>query len=166
MDIETALREELTDRATALDVPDDPWPSFARREVRHRRNRRVRIGVTAAALAGVLGLQSGLVPMPGWAPGIAIASTDKALVNSPTRGSLAGDRQWLDAMRTQVKDVQDPGERRDLLEQHGVPGRVRAWWSPASLSLTDAVRTAARRALSTPVPAAPPSRVDDDGLAG
>ncbi len=47
-------------------------------------------------------------------------------------------------------------ERRDLLAQHGVRGRLRAWWGPASLR--GGVRTVVRRAFSAPtqdVPSTP-----------
>jgi hypothetical protein len=107
MNIETTLRDGLTDTATALDLPEDPWPSFQHRETRHVRNRRLRIGVLAVALIALIGLQSGIVPMPGWAPGIAIASQSRPLVDSPTRGSLAHDTAWLEGMRATVDDMRD-----------------------------------------------------------
>lgn len=111
MNIETTLRERMTDSAEALDLPEDPWPAFAGRERHHRRVRRTRAGVVAAALAVLVVLQSGVVPMPGWAPGIAIAATNDALLDSPARGSLAGDTAWLDGMRAQVRDLEEAEER-------------------------------------------------------
>jgi hypothetical protein len=111
MDTETLLREALSGRAEALGVPgDDPWPSFARRERTHRRNRRIRLVSAAVVLAAAVGVQSGVVPLPGWAPGIAIAGRQTALTSAPTRGSLAGDTAWLEGMRGAIKDVEDPGE--------------------------------------------------------
>lgn len=108
MNIETALRERLADRATAMPVPDDPWTPFQCREARHRRSRRVRTAVAAAVVAVLAALQSGVVPMPGWAPAIAIASSNDALVDSPVRGSLAGDTAWQEDLRRQIKDLEDP----------------------------------------------------------
>ncbi len=108
--IESVLRTSLTAEADAVPVSPDPWPGFTRRESRHRRTRRARRVAVAAVVAAVLGFQSGLVPLPGWAPGIAIAGTAPALADSPTRGSLAGDTAWLDGMRHEIDDVQDPGE--------------------------------------------------------
>ena len=43
-------------------------------------------------------------------------------------------------------------ERRALLAEHGWKGRLRAWWSPASLGLLTRLRSSARRALSAPDP--------------
>jgi hypothetical protein len=109
VDTETLLREALSGRAEALGVPgDDPWPGFARRERTHRRNRRIRLASAAVVLAAAVGVQSGVVPLPGWVPGIAVAGRQTALTSAPTRGSLAGDAAWLEGMRGQIKDVDDP----------------------------------------------------------
>ncbi|GAA1643578.1 hypothetical protein [Actinoplanes couchii] len=110
MTIETELRDEMNDRAAAITLPDDPWLGFHHREVRHRRHRRARIGVAAAALAGIVGVQSGLLPVPGWAPTVAVASADDALINSPVRGSLAADTAWQEGLRAVPEDKQDPTE--------------------------------------------------------
>ncbi|GAB7042887.1 MULTISPECIES: hypothetical protein [Catenuloplanes] len=110
MTIETTLRDELAARAATLDLPDDPWPAFAGRERRHRRIRRARAGVVAGALAVLTVLQFGAVPMPGWAPGIAVAAANNALLNSPVRGSLAGDTAWLEGMRDRVEDLPEAEE--------------------------------------------------------
>ncbi len=56
------------------------------------------------------------------------------------------------------------GQRQELLAEHGVAGRLRAWWSPASLSLSGNFRQAVRRALSTPVPREGKHHDDDDVL--
>lgn len=61
-------------------------------------------------MIAVLGAQSGLVPPPGWTPGIAVAGRSTALLDGPIRGSLAGDTAWLAGMRREIKDVQDPFE--------------------------------------------------------
>jgi hypothetical protein len=107
-DVESALRDSLVAEATAMPVPPDPWTGFAARERTHRRSRRVRLAVAAAAVTAAVGVQTNVVPLPGWAPGIAVAGRETALTNSPTRGSLAGDLAWQRAMRHEVKDVQDP----------------------------------------------------------
>lgn len=110
MNVESILREELADRAAALRMPDDPYIPFQRLETRHRRTRRVRVAVVAAAVAVLAGLQGGVLPMPGWAPAIALADSDEAMINSPVRGSLAGDTTFLEGMRAQIKDMANPGE--------------------------------------------------------
>jgi hypothetical protein len=107
---ETLLREALEAGAGALDVPDDPWSRFAGRERAHRRNRRVRAGVALTALAAAVGVQTGVVPLPGWAPGIAVAGRETSLINSPIRGSLAGDQAFLAGMRRRIKNIAEPGE--------------------------------------------------------
>ena len=55
-------------------------------------------------------VQTGVVPLPGWAPGIAIAGRQTALSGAPTRGSLAAALDWQDGLRRSIKDVEDPGE--------------------------------------------------------
>jgi hypothetical protein len=56
-------------------------------------------------------------------------------------------------------------ERRALVAARGWRGRVRAWWSPASLDVVTTLRSTVRRALSSPAP--PTARADDgdDGRA-
>ncbi|GIF17367.1 hypothetical protein BJ973_009671 [Actinoplanes tereljensis] len=110
MNTETILREALNSGATAVAVPEDPWSGFSKRERTHRRNRRVRLSAAVAALVAVVGAQSGLVPLPGWAPGIAVAGRQTALTSAPTRGNLAGDTAFLDGLRREIKDIEDPGE--------------------------------------------------------
>ncbi|GAA1451837.1 hypothetical protein GCM10009641_86900 [Mycobacterium cookii] len=55
-------------------------------------------------------------------------------------------------------------ERRDLLTQHGVRGRLRAWWGPASLR--GSVRKAVRRAFSAPTHDAVPTVTPEQESAG
>jgi hypothetical protein len=110
MNAETMLRDALATGAGALPVPEDPWSGFAQREKSHRRKRRIRVGAAAAAVVAAVGVQTGIVPLPGWAPGFAVAGRETALVNSPARGSLAGDGAFLAGLRREVKDVQDPDE--------------------------------------------------------
>ncbi|GIJ12502.1 hypothetical protein ACFFMR_02665 [Micromonospora andamanensis] len=107
-DLEFKLREDLLAEADALAVAEDPWPRFVQREGAHRRSRRVRAGVVAGLLVAAVGIQTNLIPLPGWIPGIAVASSASPLAEGPTRGSLAADRAWLDGLRGQVKDLQDP----------------------------------------------------------
>lgn len=109
-DTEMLLRAAMADEAEMIDEFDDPWPRFARQERAHRRNRRVRLAAAAAVLVAAVGVQTGTVPLPGWVPGIAIAGRSTALTSAPTRGSLAGDTAFLDGLRREIKDVQDPGE--------------------------------------------------------
>src|SRR5262245_33068690 len=109
-DTETQLRDALGGAAETIDVAGDPWPRFARRERVHRRNRRIRFAAAAVVLAAAVGVQTGVVPLPGWVPGIAVAGGSTALTRPPTRGSLAGDTSFLDGLRREIKDVEDPGE--------------------------------------------------------
>lgn len=106
-ELETALRESFTRDAETVTGPADPWPAFARRESTHRRNRRLRSAVLAAVLGALVGIQTNVVPLPGWAPGIAVAGRSRVFADVPTRGGLAGDAAWLTALRQQVKDLSD-----------------------------------------------------------
>jgi hypothetical protein len=106
--VAAALREALTGEAAKATTPDDPWPRFAARETRHRRMRWVRRSAVAGFLVVVVGIQSNVVPLPGWVPGVAVASAPSRLSAGPSRGSLAGDVAWQDGLRRQVKDMQDP----------------------------------------------------------
>ncbi len=111
MNTETALKDALTAEAGTLGVTEDPWPRFEKRERTHRRRRRTRIAGVAVVVAAALGVQAGVVPLPGFVPGIAITGFgETALTESPIRGSLAGDQAFLDGMRGAVKDIEDPGE--------------------------------------------------------
>lgn len=89
-------------------LPPRTRAAFTRRESVHRRNRRLRTGVLAAAVAALVGVQTNVVPLPGWAPGIAVAARSPAFLDVPTRGGLAGDKAWLAGLRRQVKDLSDP----------------------------------------------------------
>jgi hypothetical protein len=108
--IESVLRTSLADEAETVQAPPEVWQGFTTRERRHRRTRRTRRAAIAVAATAVLGAQSGLVPLPGWTPGVAVAGRSTALLEGPTRGSLAGDKTWLAGMRHEIKDVQDPFE--------------------------------------------------------
>ncbi|ROT31537.1 hypothetical protein EF879_13975 [Micromonospora sp. HM5-17] len=85
--------------ADAVGVPEDPWPGFVRAESRHRRTRRIRTAVAAGVVAALVGVQTNVVPLPGWAPGVAVASPALAWADAPPRGSLVHDRVWLDGLR-------------------------------------------------------------------
>jgi hypothetical protein len=106
--VESALRHTLTREGEALPVSDDPWPRFDQREGAHRRARRVRGVVAAGVLAAAVGIQTNVVPLPGWAPGIAVASPWSALAKTPMRGGLATDAAWLASFRRQIKGVREP----------------------------------------------------------
>lgn len=97
----STLGPALCQAAHGVGVPEDPWPGFARRERRHRRNRLIRAAV-AAVVAALVGVQANVVPLPGWAPGIAVAAAPAALLDAPPRGALAGDRAWLDTLRERI----------------------------------------------------------------
>lgn len=80
----------LRHAARGVDVPEDPWPGFARRERRHQRTRLARTAVAAAVGVALVGVQTNVVPLPGWAPGIAVAATPTALLDAPARGRWPG----------------------------------------------------------------------------
>ncbi|MGH3680067.1 MAG: hypothetical protein ACRDT2_07425 [Natronosporangium sp.] len=85
----------------------------------------------AAVVAAAAGIQTNVVPLPGWAPGIALASQWSALAEEPPRGALAGDPAWLTAFRDQVTGIQDAEgfwavagrDRIRVLYASDVPGR-------------------------------------------
>ncbi|PZG19737.1 hypothetical protein C1I95_11020 [Micromonospora craterilacus] len=60
--------------------------------------------MAVAVGAALVGVQTNVVPLPGWAPGIAVAAAPTALLDAPPRGALTGDRAWLDALRTWISD--------------------------------------------------------------
>jgi hypothetical protein len=103
----STLCDTLRRASETVNVPEDPWPRFAQRERRHRRTRRVRRAVLAAVVAAFAGIQTNVVPLPGWAPGIALASPWSALAEEPPRGALASDQAWLTAFRDRVTGIQD-----------------------------------------------------------
>ncbi|MFD6754407.1 hypothetical protein [Micromonospora gifhornensis] len=108
--VETRLREALRTEADTIAVTADPWPRFTRTEAGHRRARRIRTGAIAAFLAAAVAIQTNLIPLPGWVPGIAVASSPSPLADGPARGALAADRAWTDGLLRQVADLQNPGE--------------------------------------------------------
>ncbi|MFI1192313.1 hypothetical protein ACH4T9_03425 [Micromonospora sp. NPDC020750] len=99
---DSMLSPALRQAAHGVDVPGDPWPGFARRERRHRRTRLIRTAVAATVVAALVGVQTNVVPLPGWAPGIAVAAAPTALLDAPPRGALAADQAWLDGLRTRI----------------------------------------------------------------
>ncbi|BCJ67590.1 hypothetical protein [Polymorphospora rubra] len=106
--IESALRETLEREAYGVPVPEDPWPGFARRRGARRRARRVRVAVVAAMLAAAVGIQTNLVPLPGWVPAVPVSGVWSTWNEEPPRGALTADRAWLAGLRRQVADVEDP----------------------------------------------------------
>jgi hypothetical protein len=109
-DTEATLKGVLAAEAEMLDVTDDPWAGFERRERKHRNRRRAGVAGVVAALAAAGGVQAGVVPLPGWAPAIQVAGFNAVLGEGPVRGSLAGDKALLEGVRREIKDVEDPGE--------------------------------------------------------
>lgn len=107
----STLRPALRQAAHGVDVPEDPWSGFARRERRHRRTRLIRAAMAAVVAVTLVGVQTNVVPLPGWAPGIAVAAAPTALLDAPPRGTLAGDHAWLDMLRARIST--DPPVRID-----------------------------------------------------
>jgi hypothetical protein len=104
-DLELALRESFASDAEGVTGPADPWPGFTSREAKHRRTRRVRTVVAAGVLGAVVGVQTNVVPLPGWAPGVAVAGRSPQFRDAPTRGSLAGDLAWQAGLRERIPDL-------------------------------------------------------------
>ncbi|MDG4827335.1 hypothetical protein O7635_36290 [Asanoa sp. WMMD1127] len=102
------LSDTLRAATATIEGPADPWPAFAERERRRRRTRRVRRTALAAVVAAAVGVQTNIVPLPGWAPGIALASPWSALAAEPARGSLTGDAAWVAAFRDRVTGLDNP----------------------------------------------------------
>ncbi|GAB3068976.1 YML083C domain-containing protein [Micromonospora schwarzwaldensis] len=98
----STLSPALSQAARAVVVPEDPWPGFARRARRHRQARLVRAAVAVVAGATLVGVQANVVPLPGWAPRVAVAAAPAALLDAPPRGALAGDRAWWDSLRRRI----------------------------------------------------------------
>jgi hypothetical protein len=107
-DIESELRDALLHTAGAMPDIDDSWERFTRQERTHRRSRRLRGGAAAGLLLVAVAVQTNLVPLPGWAPGIAVADTWSTFAHSPTRGNLAGDTAWLTSFRRNIQGIADP----------------------------------------------------------
>ncbi len=106
----------LTDETAVLDVA----------AVRSRRWRRAGLAVvTAAAVATAVVLLPDVLPSTA-----APASTaDEGLVNTPARGSLAGDGDFLDAVRTSIRtsrDASGPGPSAARVVYAGDVDGVRA----------------------------------------
>ncbi|MCO8276599.1 hypothetical protein M1L60_39075 [Actinoplanes sp. TRM 88003] len=117
---ESTLKNVLEAEAGMLDVTDDPWSGFERRERNHKRRRRAVAAGVVVALAAAGGVQAGLVPLPGWAPGIQVAGFNAALAEGPVRGSLAGDKALLEGVRQEIKDVEDPDETWRVADREAI----------------------------------------------
>jgi hypothetical protein len=106
LDIETALRETLSERAEQLTASADPWPRFERRDRRHRLGRRARIAAVSVASVAAIGvLGSGIVPLPHWVPALTIQPASSPLLDGPPAGSLATDQEWLTAFRARIPEL-------------------------------------------------------------
>jgi hypothetical protein len=106
VDIETALRETLKDRAEQIEASGDPWQQFAEGDRRHRRGRRLRtaaLGLAGVAAIGLVG--SGVVPVPTWIPALTIQQASSPLLDEPPSGSLAADQEWLTALRARIPEL-------------------------------------------------------------
>ncbi|MGW5670918.1 hypothetical protein [Micromonospora sp. NPDC003776] len=99
---ETTLSPTLRQAADAVGVPEDPWPEFTRLERRHRRTRLIRMVATVAVLAALVGIQTNVVRLPGWAPGIAVAAAPASLLDAPPRGALTGDDAWVKTLQARL----------------------------------------------------------------
>src|SRR5690349_4091104 len=93
----------------AAPSPTPPWERIQAGMGRARRyRRRVRVARFCAGLLAVsatgAAVVTGVVPYPSFAPTVAIPGTagKSALDDGHTRGSLAGDADWLRALREQV----------------------------------------------------------------
>ncbi|MFF5232763.1 hypothetical protein [Dactylosporangium sp. NPDC000521] len=107
--VTTALHDALAGEAARMTTPEDPWPRFAARESAHRRVRRRRTATAVAAVLAILiGVQTNVVPLPGWVPAVAVAAAPSRLTAGPTRGSLAGDAAWLEGLRRQIPYITEP----------------------------------------------------------
>ncbi|WP_030486943.1 hypothetical protein [Micromonospora chokoriensis] len=98
----STLSPALRQAAHGVGVPEDPWPGFARRERRHRRTRLIRAAAAAVVGVALVGVQTNVVPLPGWAPGIAVAAAPAALLDAPPRGALTGDQAWLKTLQARI----------------------------------------------------------------
>lgn len=110
MNTETVLKNALAAEADSLGAIEDPWPGFEKLERTHKRRRRTGIAGVAVALAALAGVQAGVVPLPAFVPGIAVTGGPGVLAEGATRGSLAGDTAFLDGLRREIKNIEDPGE--------------------------------------------------------
>jgi hypothetical protein len=108
MDELTLVREALDGAAEQVQVRPPSRAEldggFRRVRVRRRLARTGKAAGTLAALATSLAvLQLGVVPLPAWVPAVPVTSgTTSALAAGPTRGSLAGDDAWLEALRAKI----------------------------------------------------------------
>jgi hypothetical protein len=107
--MEELIRDTLAHRAAApTPASPDPWEAFTGRERSHRTRRhavRAGLGITVGGL--VAAVAAGALPIPASLPVPVLPAGVSVLSESPTRGSLADDKAWLDGLRDSVK-VDDP----------------------------------------------------------
>lgn len=122
-----ALAATLERAAEQVPVTVPDWDGVRAGMRRARRRRRQRTaGRAGGGVLGVIcllgGIQVGVLPYPSWAPTVTVPSSPthgfSALAQQPTRGSLAGDRVWLDTLRRRVARYQ--------LDGPGLPWRARS----------------------------------------
>jgi hypothetical protein len=113
------LLHDAMEERTATPPPAPVWPQIERGLRRARRRRRARTAGKAGAgllavSALVAGVQTNLMPYPGWAT-VPVAGGASVLADGGTRGSLAGDAAWLDGLRRAIADravAHEPGGER------------------------------------------------------
>jgi hypothetical protein len=107
-DLELAARlRDLRVRADSVPPPPADLAGLTRDRYRAERRRRIAVGagtlVAAVVLVGLPSTLSGLTQGPSGGetarPSHAAPAVTPGLYEQPTRGSLAGDREWLDAVR-------------------------------------------------------------------
>ena len=132
LDVESELRSHLASRP----VPRAPGDLAERTRTRHRRQRRQQAAVAGAVLAVVAVFGSvpalrAVLPAVGTAEDAAAPTADDAppLYDVPTRGSLAGDTDWLDGVAAlpwatgeRVPDTDPPADSRRVAYAADVDG--------------------------------------------
>jgi hypothetical protein len=123
-DLQYSVAAALSARADRLPVHPDPYARFIRVERRRRARRRLRAaGVVAVAGCTVIGIGTGIVSLPGWMPAIRTDgnwTAGSALLQEPTRGSLAHDAEWQEQMRAAVQDIEETEGRWRVVDRGGI----------------------------------------------
>lgn len=98
------VRSTLDEQFSTLPVHPPAWPAVEGalvrvRQARRRRLRRVVSTSVAMVLAAAVGVQTGLLPYPAWAPAIGLTAAPSLLDVGVVRGSLHGDAVFLRELR-------------------------------------------------------------------